>query len=135
MMSQYVKKTCTSLSLAESTLIHSFVSLYSQSTKNRLILFTLNSILSEDIATQKLGAVVIWRGDLKMANNFLNVHRSLVELFPANPVRYSAIHICMPQGPLFHFLRSAVIANIMASGRARTIVHDGKFLNGNWTSR
>jgi hypothetical protein len=95
--------------------------------KTQGIFFTLNSILSEDIATQKLGAVIVWRGDKKMASNYRQLYQGMLELFPANPVRYSAIHLCMPQGPMFHFLRSTVIANIMASGRARTIVHDGKF--------
>jgi hypothetical protein len=43
----------------------------------------------------------------------------------ADPIRYSAIHLCLPSGPVFNLIRAAIFMNILAQGRCRAMVHEG----------
>ncbi|KAG7344704.1 hypothetical protein IV203_032235 [Nitzschia inconspicua] len=88
----------------------------------RSTLYIVNTA-SQDVATQRLGAVLIWAGCVTMAVKFRRVHESLQEMWPADPIRYSAMHMCLPPGPLFNVLRAAIFFNVMATDRIRAIVH------------
>ncbi|KAG7370400.1 hypothetical protein IV203_028146 [Nitzschia inconspicua] len=88
----------------------------------RSTLYIVNTA-SQDVASQRLGAVLIWAGNVSMAVKFRHVHESLQEMWPADPIRYSAIHMCLPPGPLFNVLRAAVFFSVMATDRIRAIVH------------
>jgi hypothetical protein len=94
--------------------------------KIRIIVFIVNTAYRNDTLTQQLGAVTLWSGDPRMAEQFQGFNKTLADIMHSDPIRYSAIHICLPSGPLYNFIRAAIFMNVLATGRSRSMVHEGK---------
>jgi hypothetical protein len=99
--------------------------------------YFLNSTFRRDVTTQRLGAVLVWSANTNMVNNFEDVQtrRDIEEIYHADPIRYSAIHICLPQNnPFFKLIRWAVLW-MVNQGRVRTVFHEGKYEENSPTER
>jgi hypothetical protein len=91
--------------------------------------YIINATFCRDVLTQRLGAVLIWAGNMNMVKNYndAQTRQDIEEVYHSDPIRYSAIHICLPRNdPLFRLIRLAVFW-MVAQGRVRTLVHQGRY--------
>ncbi|KAG7348527.1 hypothetical protein IV203_017232 [Nitzschia inconspicua] len=99
----------------------------------RIVLFVY-SVIAEDVDTQRHGAVGIFVGErqhFERYNRGSQVYQTDLSTFTKNlPVRLSAMHLCLPEGPLFTLLKTfLVIVLTKGDGRVRMKFYSGGLHN------
>jgi hypothetical protein len=87
--------------------------------------------LGHDEQTQRLGFVLIvvmhmQRPWLLLQPNPEELRDTFVSFFQKVPVRTSAIHVCFPDTPVCHALKSSLLFLMSKKDRSRTRFHLGK---------
>jgi hypothetical protein len=87
--------------------------------------------LAEDEQTQRLGFVLIvvmhmQRPWLRLQPSPEDMRETFVTFFQRLPIRTSAIHICFPDTPICHALKSSLLFLMSREDRSRTRFHLGK---------
>jgi len=101
-----------------------------KSTKCRIIAY-LGQAATEDVETQKQGIVlVMWlsSASLSVRNNGSSFRTMSSDPYKCTCVRFSAIHVCTPDTPLYRLFRSVIIMKgfgNQTSTRARVRFHTG----------
>lgn len=86
------------------------------------------SVISEDVDTQRKGLVFILSAQSAPEDSLLHdkdvwkEHKAFNE---AMPVRFTAIHICLPDGPAHHLFKALFVVVTPPTSRARIRVHQG----------
>jgi hypothetical protein len=101
--------------------------------KFKIILYLGMAVVEEDVETQRKGSV----GVFYQSNPMTKVLSSGEErdmfrrLLSCLPMRYSGCHVCLPNSPLFSFVKAVGLAAVGPAIRARTRFHkgEGKFVN------
>eukprot|EP00536_Pseudo-nitzschia_multiseries_P002855 jgi/Psemu1/184434/e_gw1.39.18.1 len=102
---------------------------YSEMEKFRVGVYLCFSVLSEDLTTQRLGVVSLGSFTLE-AEGFLGKElRSISSLmkrfYHTVPLRWSATHLCIPDDPVFHLIKSFVLFLLGLHGRKMLRIHVG----------
>jgi hypothetical protein len=99
--------------------------------QERVALYIIQ-VASEDEATQKKGMVsLLWISMETATPHMQRRQRNLKffkNYFESAPLRYSAVHFCMPNDPMFQFLKSLFLTVLPKEQRAMTRVHSGMSL-------
>ena len=97
---------------------------------NKVMIYLLMGVLADDVTTQCKGAVVLIfpdkapnaqpmnRRDAFMLNKYINYI----------PLRWSAMHFCIPDEPVFHIVRTLSLALIGPAGRKICRLHSGSLI-------
>jgi hypothetical protein len=90
----------------------------------RTLLYFFSSV-AEDVETQMHGVVVIFSILSMPRNQMMDPawHRSQTQLNLAFPFRFSAMHLCLPEGPEFDMIRALYYFSVNQNERVRTRVH------------
>ncbi|KAG7340612.1 hypothetical protein IV203_024155 [Nitzschia inconspicua] len=98
-------------------------------TRAKVIMYFEDAI-SEDMETQKNGLVVIvaWDDRLNMAAGISTTQEDydvMVRVKASTPYRWSAVHICVPEGPLSRLYRAFILLTFGQESRVRARVYPG----------
>lgn len=91
----------------------------------RLIVYITWAVLAEDVTTQIKGAVVLIFPSFEESSLAKQSAKKLNQLITTLPLRFSAIHFCIPDVPIFNMVRSLCLVLIGAEGRRVCRVHTG----------
>jgi hypothetical protein len=91
-------------------------------------LLYITSVLSEDVESQKKGFVIIGSVDKEFLEAYwrcsTEMQRDMNSFFQSYPLRVSAIHLCLPSGPVMNMVRALVSLVLLGkSERMRTRVY------------
>jgi hypothetical protein len=86
--------------------------------------------LAEDEQTQRLGFVLVvvmhvQRPWLRLHPNPEGMRETFVTFFQRLPIRTSAVHVCLPDTPVCHALKSSLLFLMSREDRSRTRFHLG----------
>jgi hypothetical protein len=95
----------------------------------RVMLYN-ETALSEDVETQKNGVVVIitWDEDVSLSGGMAitpEEHELVRRLKDGLPFRWSAVHICVPDGPFSRLLRAFILLAFGQESRVRVRAYPG----------
>lgn len=80
----------------------------------------LYSVVAEDVDTQRHGAVLVCVGERAHFDRFKggsqDYQSDLSDLMKNIPVRWSAVHVCLPEGPLFAVLKALLVLVMTRKG-------------------
>lgn len=94
------------------------------------ILLYCYTVFAGDIDTQRHGAVGIFVADKQHMERYqggsADYRSDLSELMKCAPVRWSAMHVCLPEGPLFSMLKALLVIVLVGTNERLRI----KFYSG-----
>mmetsp|Transcript_27536 Transcript_27536/g.64573 ORF Transcript_27536/g.64573 Transcript_27536/m.64573 type:complete len:596 (+) Transcript_27536:248-2035(+) len=91
----------------------------------RLIIYLTWSVLAEDVTTQIKGVVVLIFPSFEETSLAKQSAKKLNQAINTLPLRFSAIHFCIPNVPIMNMVRSLCLVLIGAEGRRVCRVHTG----------
>jgi len=102
-------------------------------TRLRILLY-MYSVIAEDVDTQRRGLVAIFVADKQHFERYnggsVDYQKDLSELMKTMPVRWSAMHTLLPEGPLFKLLQALlVVILIRKNERVRMKFYTGCLSN------
>lgn len=101
------------------------------------IMIYLNWAASDDVESQRKGITsIVWPGSTSTAgddSSGLKLNRIIFmkRIYESLPIRTCSIHICLPDTPVHHAIRSVLILS-MAPFRQRLKFHVGKLSQSGW---
>ena len=102
---------------------------YSEVEKFRVCTYLCFTVLAEDVTTQRLGVVSLasfTRGvEAFMRKEAHECTRLIKRFFAAVPLRWSAAHLCIPDDPMFHFVKATLLFILGMNGRRMLRIHTG----------
>mmetsp|Transcript_24238 Transcript_24238/g.67133 ORF Transcript_24238/g.67133 Transcript_24238/m.67133 type:complete len:498 (+) Transcript_24238:161-1654(+) len=102
---------------------------YSEIEKFRVCVYLCFSVLSEDITTQRLGVVSLGSFTLEaevfMRKGLREISKLIKRFFRIVPLRWSATHLCIPDDPVFHLIKSLSLFFLGIQGRRMLRIHIG----------
>jgi len=102
---------------------------YSELEKFRVCVYVCFSVLAEDFTSQCLGVVSLGTFTLG-AENFMRqelgtISRRIKLFFSVVPLRWTGVHLCIPDDPVYHVMRSLVLFFLGTNGRRLLRIHVG----------
>jgi hypothetical protein len=102
---------------------------YTEMEKFRVCTYLCFSVLSVDVTTQHLGVVSVASFTLGaeafMRKELRECSRFIKRFFAAVPLRWSAAHLCIPDDPIYHVLKSLCLFLLGVKGRSMLRIHVG----------
>ena len=102
---------------------------YSEVEKFRVCVYLCISVLSEDVTTQRLGVVSLASFVLE-AEGFMRkelrvISKLIKGFYGIVPLRWTATHLCVPDDPVFHLIKSFALFILGSNGRRILRIHVG----------
>lgn len=103
--------------------------LYSMECMFKVYVYMLHAIVSEDVSTQKHGLVyvgILHTNEALQRNESgtSDLHR-VHKMYAGTPLFWGAVHLCVPNGPLYRLITALFLAWIGRAGRKVLRIHRG----------
>ncbi|KAL3908117.1 MAG: hypothetical protein SGILL_008605 [Bacillariaceae sp.] len=97
-------------------------------TRARVLMYT-EAVIAEDVETQKNGLVLVICERVSPLRQpqmtRMEEHQLIIQLKKGLPVRWSAVHICVPEGPMHKIHRAFMLLGFGQDARVRSRLHPG----------